>query len=89
MLSKGLTGFISSIVFRDIFYQWTPVIGCVVLFVLTLFDGLVLMLAGQFIAGISHRTFDVVDMVLIQAVLNIPLGLFIKSGQKVASMKYV
>jgi hypothetical protein len=89
MLSKGLTGFISSMVFRDIFYQWTPLIGCIVLFVLTLFDGIVLVLAGQFIAGVSHRSFNVIDVVLIQAVYNIPLGLFIRSGQKMASMKYV
>jgi cell shape-determining protein MreD len=89
VMSKGLTGLISSIVFRDLFYQWTPLIGSIVLFVITLLDGIIFVLAGQFIAGLPHRSFDVVDLVLIQALFNIPFGLLIRPGQKVASMRYV
>ena len=89
VLSKGLIGFISSIVFRDIFFQWTPLVGAFVIFVLTLIDGLILILTGHFIAGIQTGSFEMVEMIVVQALLNIPLGFIVRSGQKVASMKYV
>jgi cell shape-determining protein MreD len=89
VLSKGLTGFISSIVFRDIFFQWTPIIGGAVIFALTLIDGLILILTGHFITGTPVRSLEVAEMLLVQALLNIPLGFIIRPGQKVVATKYV
>jgi hypothetical protein len=89
VLSKGLIGFISSILFRDIFFQWTPAIGCAVIFALTIIDGLILILTSHFIAGTPVRGFEVVEMLLVQALLNFPLGFIIRPGQKVVAMKYV
>jgi hypothetical protein len=75
--------------FRDIFFQWTPAIGCAVIFALTIIDGLILILTSHFIAGTPVRGFEVVEMLLVQALLNFPLGFIIRPGQKVVAMKYV
>ena len=89
VLSKGLLGFLSSIIFRDIFSHWTPLIGAIVLFVLTLLDGIIVIVTGMFIAGISISGFSAVQMIIIQALANLFLGAMIRSGQKIASMKYL
>lgn len=89
VLSKGLIGFVSSIIYRDLFSQWTPLIGGIVLFVLTLVDGIIVILTGYFIAGINIGGTTAIQMIFIQAVINFLLGCLIKSGQKIAAMKYL
>jgi hypothetical protein len=89
VLSKGLIGFISSIIFRDFFSQWTPVIGGIVIFMLTILDGAIVMLTGEFIAGINMGGSSAIQMIFMQAIVNFALGCLIKSGQKIASMKYL
>jgi hypothetical protein len=89
VLSKGLLGFTSSIIFRDLFSQWTPLIGCIIIFLLTIMDGAIVILAGDFIAGIHISGFSAFQMILVQAIVNLPFGYLIKSGQKIAAMKYL
>ncbi len=89
VLSKGLLGFVSSIIFRDLFSQWTPLIGGIVLSVLTLLDGLIVILVGTFIAGINISGMSAISMIFMQALTNFFIGCLIKSGQKIASMKYL
>ncbi len=84
LLSKGLAGFMSSIVYRDIFFQWESVLGGVVLAVLTLLDGLVVIAARQLFSNMAIGGPAVVELLIIQAIMNIPLGLILKPGQNIA-----
>ena len=82
LLSKGLAGFISSIVYREIFFRWESVLGGVVLAVLTLLDGLVVIGARELFSSTTTGGPAVVELVIIQSVMNIPLGLLVRAGQK-------
>lgn len=82
VLSKGLTGFISSFVFRDIFFLWESSLGGIVLCLLTMADGIVdvgarLLFSNTVIGGRA-----VVELIMIQAIMNIPIGLLVKPGHK-------
>jgi hypothetical protein len=85
ILSKGIAGFMSSIVYRDIFFQWASVLGGVVLPVLTLLDGLVVIAARQLFSSTTIGGPAVIELVIIQAVMNIPIGLVLSPGHNVAT----
>ena len=85
LLSKGLVGFMSSIVYRDIFFQWESVLGGVVLSVFTLLDGLVVVAARQLFSNTAIGGPSVVELVIIQAIMNIPIGLVLKPGQNIVT----
>jgi hypothetical protein len=89
LLSKGLVGFMSSIVYRDIFFQWESVLGGVVLSVFTLLDGLVVIAARQLFSNMTIGGPAVVELVIIQAVMNIPIGLVLKPGQNIITPRRI
>jgi len=88
LLSKGLAGFMSSIVYRDVFFQWESVVGGVVLAVLTLLDGIVVITARQLFSNTASGGPVVVELVIIQAIMNIPLGLILKPEQNIATSRF-
>lgn len=85
LLSKGLAGFISSIMYRDIFFRWESVIGGVVLFFITFLDGIVVIAARQLFSNMAIGGHAAVDLVIMQAIMNIPLGLMLRPGQKASA----
>jgi hypothetical protein len=85
LLSKGLSGFMSGIVYRDIFFQWASVLGGVVLPVLTLLDGLVVITAKQLFSNTTIGGPAAVELIVIQAVMNIPFGLVLNPGHNIAT----
>jgi hypothetical protein len=87
LLSKGLVGFMGSIVYRDIFFQWESVLGGVVLPLLTLVDGLVVIAARQLFSNMAIGGPAVVELLIIQAIMNIPIGLVLKPGNNIAPPK--
>ena len=85
VLSKGLTGLISSVVFRDIFFLWESSLGGIVLCLLTMADGVVavgtrLLFSNTLIGGRAAA-----ELIIIQAIMNIPIGLLVKPGRKEAA----
>ncbi len=82
VLSKGLTGFISSFVFRDIFFLWGSALGGLVLCLLTIADGVVVVWIRLLFSNTVIGGRAVVDLVMIQAIMNIPVGLLVNPGQK-------
>jgi cell shape-determining protein MreD len=88
LLSKGLAGFISSIVYRDIFFQWESVLGGLVLPLLTLLDGLVVIAARQLFSNTTLGSFTAVELVVIQAIMNIPFGLFLNPRYNIATPRH-
>lgn len=89
ILSKGLTGFISSFVFRDIFFLWESSLGGIVLCLLTMADGIVVVGSRLLFSNTVIGGRAVVELIIIQAIMNIPLGLLVKPGQKDAEMEQV
>jgi len=89
ILSKGLTGFISCFVFRDIFFLWESSLGGIVLCLLTMADGLVVVGSRLLFSNTVIGGRAVVELIIIQAIMNIPLGLLVKPGQKDAEMEQV
>jgi cell shape-determining protein MreD len=87
LLSKGLVGLMSSIVYRDIFFQWESVLGGVVLTVLTLLDGIIVIAARQLFSNMAIGGSAAVELIIIQAIMNIPLGLVLKPGQNIATSR--
>ncbi len=81
-LGKGLVGFISSFIFREIFFQWESVTGGIVLFFLTLLDGCVIIAMRLLFSNMVIGGSAAVELIIIQAIMNIPLGLFIGPGQR-------
>ena len=87
VLSKGLTGIISSFVFRDIFFLWESSLGGIVLCLLTMADGLVVVGSRLLFSNTVIGGRAVVELIIIQAIMNIPIGLLVKPGQKDTEME--
>jgi len=88
VLSKGLAGLAGSIVYREIFFGWSSVLGGVVLAVLTLLDGITVLAARQLFSGTTISGSVFVDVVVMQAIMNIPFGLVIRPGQNMRALKW-
>ncbi|MBE0427131.1 MAG: hypothetical protein IBX72_10885 [Nitrospirae bacterium] len=81
LLSKGMIGYLSSLISSKLFI-WTPVLGIISISILTITD--------SFIVFVSRSVFDImpvsigvaVFIILIQSLLNAPLGIFIKPDEK-------
>ncbi|MGO9377392.1 MAG: hypothetical protein ACLPN1_11630 [Dissulfurispiraceae bacterium] len=82
VLSKGLVGFISSFVFRDIFFLWESSLGGIVLCLLTMVDVSIALGVRLLFSNIVTGGRAVVELIIIQAIMNIPIGLLVKPGQK-------
>ncbi len=75
MLSKGLTGFFSAIIFSDVLFRWTPVFGAATMIAFTLLDWLCLLGARAFFASSPVMPGSMMQAVLLQTVMNAMLGM--------------
>jgi hypothetical protein len=76
--SKGLAGFFSVVVFTDVVFKWTPLIGAAAMTILTILDGAIIAVLRLFFSDISINIFEIFYSILIQAVINIPFGIILK-----------
>jgi rod shape-determining protein MreD len=77
LLSKGLIGYLSSFIYSR-FFVWTPVLGMISISVLTIADGVVVLMARS-IFDIMPVSFEAAAFVItIQSLLNAPFGIFLK-----------
>ena len=77
LLSKGLIGYLSSLVYSR-FFMWTPLLGMISIFVLTSIDGAVVFIARSFFDKIPVSIGSAAFIILIQSLLNAPLGILLK-----------
>ncbi|HMK60492.1 MAG TPA: hypothetical protein VK452_05020 [Dissulfurispiraceae bacterium] len=82
LLGKGTVGLISSIVFRDIFFQWESSLGGIVLCILTIVDGFIIVVLRAVFFNTTIGGWATAQLIAMQAIMNIPLGLLIAPGQK-------
>jgi len=77
-LSKGLTGFFTSVIFSDVVFRWTRIWGMAAITAFTLLDGLILIGARSMFSDLHINSSQVLLNVLVQIVLNIPFGILLK-----------
>ena len=82
LLGKGFAGFVSSFIFRDVFFQWDSVLGGIVLCLLTVADGFIVIGARLIFSNAAVGGWAVSRLIVLQAIMNIPLGLLIRPGPK-------
>lgn len=80
-LSKGLVGFFSAVLFGNVFFKWTALLGIIVIFFLTIFDGLMQIVLRAIFSDIRISIYYVAQMILLQALINIPFGIFLKPSE--------
>ena len=88
VLSKGMTGLVSSFVFREIFFSWDSVLGGIVLCCLTIFDDLLSLGMRLIFSDLIIGGRAVAELIVMQAVMNIPFGLLVKPAHKDAPQEH-
>lgn len=77
-LSKGLVGFFGAVLFGNVFFKWTAMLGIIVIFFLTVFDGLMQIILRIIFSEIRISIYYAIHMILLQALINIPFGILLK-----------
>jgi rod shape-determining protein MreD len=77
LLSKGLIGYFSSLMYSR-FFIWTPLLGAISIFILTLTDGLIVFLSRSLFANIPVSIGTGVIIIIMQSLFNAPLGIFLR-----------
>jgi hypothetical protein len=80
LLSKGIIGFLIIVIFTDIVFRWTPLIGIIAIVVLTVLDNIIVTGLQVLFAGISINYFKVLQVLFVQALMNIPFGIIFRPG---------
>lgn len=81
MLSKGLTGFVSAIIFSDVLFRWTPIFGAATMISFTLLDWLCMLGVRAFFASSPVAPGAMLQSVLLQAVMNAMIGMALRPGR--------
>ncbi|HSW64807.1 MAG TPA: hypothetical protein VLH56_16085 [Dissulfurispiraceae bacterium] len=81
MLSKGLTGFLSAMIFSDVLFRWTPVFGAAAMIAFTGLDWLCLLGVRAFFATSPLLPGAMIQAVVLQAVLNAMIGMALRPGR--------
>lgn len=77
LLGKGIAGFLASFSSGSLF-RWTPLLGMLSLFTLTVMDGAIVFLSRTIFESAPSPPSGVVVAVLMQAILNAIIGMFIR-----------
>lgn len=77
-LSKGLTGFFTSVIFSDVVFRWTRIWGAAAIAVFTLLDGVILIGARSMFSDLNINSPHVLQSIIVQILLNIPFGIILK-----------
>lgn len=77
-LGKGLIGFLSVLIFTDVFFRWTPVLGGIVILTMTIFERLITALMLMLFKDITINWTYALSGILLQALINLPFGIIIR-----------
>jgi rod shape-determining protein MreD len=77
LLSKGLIGYLSSLMSGS-FFRWTPLLGAIGITALTFVDSTLVFVSRSFFDRMPVSIRAAVFIVVIQALINAPLGIFVK-----------
>lgn len=79
--SKGLIGFLSVVTFTEVVFKWTPVFGVIMVTVFTVLDGVIVAGSRIVFSNIQISMLNVVQALIIQAIVNIPFGIIFKPAK--------
>ncbi|MCX8026270.1 MAG: hypothetical protein N3A62_00240 [Thermodesulfovibrionales bacterium] len=79
LLGKSIMGWATAFVFSDIIYKWTPILIAFVLSAFTILDSFLMITARLMLTDIVVSHLKILEGLILQAVVNMPIGLFIKS----------
>lgn len=84
LLSKGILGYFSSFMSGS-FFRWTPFLGAIGIGVITLVDNTIVFTTRSFFDRMPTSIKAAAFKIIIQSLINIPLGLFLrpKNVQKI------
>lgn len=77
ILSKGLIGYLSSSLYKKLFI-WTPLIGAINIFSLTFLDRSIVFILRSIFDKIPVDIGTALFIIMVQSLVNAPLGIFIK-----------
>ena len=78
LLSKGFIGFITPVAFTNLLFRWTPLWGVLMLLLFTALDGMLIAGLRVLFTGIRLSGIDLVQLLLVQPLMNIPFGILLK-----------
>ena len=78
ILSKGLLGLMTPIVFTDMIFKWTPLWGAIIVVIFTLFDGLVVVCSRMMFTGVHVTGGIVFQAMCVQSIINMPFGILLR-----------
>jgi hypothetical protein len=78
LLSKGLLGLMTPVVFSDIIFKWTPLWGAIIVVIFTLFDGIVVVCSRIMFTGIHVTGAIILQAMCVQSIMNMPFGILLR-----------
>lgn len=81
LLSKGLAGYLSSLVYSR-FFIWTPLLGVISITIFTFADGIIVFMLRSIFDRMPANVGAALYVILIQSLMNAPFGLFLKPGKR-------
>ena len=78
LLSKGLLGLMTPVVFTDMIFKWTPLWGVIIVIIFTLFDGMVIVCSRIMFTGIHVTGATLVQVMCVQSIMNMPFGILLR-----------
>lgn len=77
LLAKGMVGYFSSFI-SGILFRWTPLLGIMSLFILTVIDGLIVSLSRAIYETMPAAPYVIIYTILLRGLINSIIGVFIK-----------
>jgi hypothetical protein len=78
LLSKGLLGFMTPIVFTDMVFKWTPLWGAIIIVIFTLLDGTVVIGSRVLFTGIHVTGAVLFRIICLQSIMSTPFGVLLR-----------
>jgi len=78
LLSKGLLGLMTPVIFTDMIFKWTPLWGGIIIVIFTIFDALVVIGSRMMFTGVHITGALLFQAMCVQSIMNIPFGILLR-----------
>jgi hypothetical protein len=78
LLSKGLLGLMTPIVFTDMVFKWTPLWGAIIVVIFSLLDGMVVIGSRILFTGIHVTGAALFQIICVQSLMSMPFGMLLR-----------
>ena len=81
LLSKGLIGFLTPLLFMDVIFRWTPLWAGMIVSLFTVMDGVIVIGAGMVFGDLNVNMTHAVRELAFQVLINILLSMGLRPGE--------